>query len=169
MDFQVDLLICSDVPNVLQPREVIPATGGGPYVTKVEPGWVINGATGRKPKYFPSACYFTKSVEVHPMCVTFADFVCASSTDGPGLSHDDDLKLMNNVEISVTQCKDGRYQVCMPLRNPRLPMPGNRCQAECGALSLKCKFSQNIIKKGFAEKAPLFDLNRTDGRGWYIP
>lgn len=49
MDFQVDFLIRSDVPEVLQPREVIPATGGGPYITKVELGWVINGATGRKP------------------------------------------------------------------------------------------------------------------------
>ena len=77
------------------------------------------------------------------MCVASADFVDASSTDGPGLSHDDDLKLMTNVEISVTQCKDGRYQVCLPLRNPRLLMPVNRCQAKCGALSLKCKFSKN--------------------------
>ena len=111
MDFEVDFLIRSDVPDVLQRREVIPATGGGPYLTKVELGWVINGATGRKPKYFPSACYFTKSVEVHPLCVTSADFVYASSTDGPGLSHDDDLKLMNSVQISVTQCKDGHISM----------------------------------------------------------
>ena len=47
----VDLLIGADVPEALQPREIIPAADGGPYATRVDPGWVINGPTGRKQMY----------------------------------------------------------------------------------------------------------------------
>ena len=48
MDFQVDFLNSFRCPRRFA-EEVIPATGGGPYITKVDLGWVINGATGRKP------------------------------------------------------------------------------------------------------------------------
>ena len=181
LDSQVDLLIGSDVPEALQPREVIPATGGGPYATKVDLGWVINGPTGRKSKYVPSSCYFVKTTEVHPMCVACADFADASLTDDLGLPCDD-LKFMNIVEDSITLCEDGHYQVSLPLRNPRLQMPVNRCQAERRALSLKRKLSkdvqfqedyvaflEDVIKEGFAEKVPPDDLRRADGKVWYIP
>ena len=34
LDSQVDLLIGADVPEALQPREIIPAIDGGPYATR---------------------------------------------------------------------------------------------------------------------------------------
>jgi len=48
----VDLLIGADVSEALQPREIIPAADGGPYATRFDLGWVINGPTGRKQKYY---------------------------------------------------------------------------------------------------------------------
>ena len=124
LNSQVDLLIGSDVPEALQPKEVIPAVGGGPYASKVEFGWVINGPTGRKPRYVPSACYLTKSIDVHPMRVACADFADACLNDGTGMSRED-LKFMNIVEDSVMQCEDGHYQVRLPFRNPSLTLPAN--------------------------------------------
>jgi len=53
LDSQVELLIGANVPEALQPRQVIPAVDGGPYATRVDLGWVINGPTGRKMKYVP--------------------------------------------------------------------------------------------------------------------
>ena len=47
----VDLLTGSDVPEALQPKDVIPAAGGGPHSGKVKLGRVIKGPTGREPKY----------------------------------------------------------------------------------------------------------------------
>ena len=142
LDSQVDLLIGADVPEALQPREVIPAIDGGPYATRVDLGWVMNGPTGRKPKYVPSSCFFVKSVQAHPMCVACADFTDAFLTDDQGLSRDD-LKSMNIVEDSVTQCEYGHYQVPLPLSNPRVSMPENRVQAERRVLCLKRKFSRD--------------------------
>ena len=181
LNSQVDLLIGSDVPEALQPKEVIPAVGGGPYASKVAFGWVINGPTGRKPRYVPSACYLTKSIDVHPMCVACADFADACLNDGQGMSRED-LKFMNIVEDSVMQCEDGHYQVRLPFRNPSLTLPANRCQAERRALSLRRKFLkdarfqedyvaslQSVIQEGFPEKVHSEDLCRADGKVWYIP
>ena len=47
----VDLFTGSDVPEALQPKDVIPAAGGVPYSSKVKLGRIINGPTGREPKY----------------------------------------------------------------------------------------------------------------------
>ena len=49
----VDLFTGSDVPEALQPKDVIPAAGGVPYSSKVKLGRIINGPTGREPKYVP--------------------------------------------------------------------------------------------------------------------
>ena len=92
LDSQLDLLIGSDIPESFA-AERSHATGGGSYAKKVN-------SAGRKTKHFLCTCYFTKSLKVHPMCVVFSDFVNASSTDGPGLSHHD-LKFKNIVENST--------------------------------------------------------------------
>ena len=117
LNSQVDLLIGSDVPEALQPKEVIPAAGGGPYASEVDFGWLINSPTGRKPRYVPSACYLTKSIGIHPMCVACNDFADACVNDGTGMSRED-LKFMNIVEDSVMQCEDGHYQVRLSFHNP---------------------------------------------------
>jgi len=104
LDSHVELLIGANVPGALQPREVIPAISGGPYATRGDLGWVINGPTGRKPKYVPSSCFVVKSVEAHPMCIACDDFADASLSDDLGLSRDD-LKFWNIVEDSVKHMK----------------------------------------------------------------
>ena len=171
----MDLLIGANVPEALRPREVIPAANRGPYATRVDLGWVINGPTGRKLKNVPS-CFFVKAMEAHPMCIACADFA-----DDVGLSRDY-LKFMNVVKDSAMQCEDGHYQISLPLKNPSLKMPENRVQAKRTILHLKRKLLGNgkfredyvtslegVIKEGFAEKVPLADLRRADGKVWYIP
>jgi len=49
----MELLIGADVPEALQLREIIPATDGGPYASKVDLGLLVNGRTMRKQKYVP--------------------------------------------------------------------------------------------------------------------
>ena len=179
LDSQVELLIGANVPEALQPREVIPAANGGPYATRVDLGWVINGPTGRKLRYVPS-CFFVKSMEAHPMCVACADFADTSLSDDVCLSRDD-LKFMNIVKDSAMQCEDCHYQISLPLKNPSMKMPENRVQAERRIAHLKRKLLGNgkfredyvtslegVIKEGFAEKVPLADLRRADSKVWYI-
>ncbi|KAK3733837.1 hypothetical protein QZH41_000403 [Actinostola sp. cb2023] len=44
------MLIGLDVPQCREPKEIINSQDGGPYATRVDLGWVINGPTGRKSK-----------------------------------------------------------------------------------------------------------------------
>ena len=181
LNSEVDLLIGANVPEALQPREVVPASDGGPYATRVDLGWVINGPTGRKQKFVPSSSFFVNCKETHPMCIACADFADATLSDGLSMSRDD-LKFMNIVEDSVMECEDGHYQVSLPLRDLNLQMPANRSQAERRALYLKRKFSKDVkfredyvaclekvIGDGFTEKVPLDVLERSDGKVWFIP
>ena len=142
----VDLFTGSDVPEALQPKDVIPAAGGGPYSSKVKLGRVIKGPTRREPKYVFSACYLNKSVDIHAMSMACADFADECLNRGIGMSREN-LKFMNTIEGSFIQCEEGHYQVRLPFRNQSLALPANRCQAECRALSLKVNFSRTPDSK----------------------
>jgi len=47
IDAEIGLLISSDVPEALQPKEMRPSEGGGPFATLTVLGWVLNGPLGR--------------------------------------------------------------------------------------------------------------------------
>ena len=182
IDSDVDLLIGMNVPEALQPKEII-STDGGPYATKVDLGWVINGPTGRKQKGLFSTSF---STTVHPMCSACADLVDAYSNDTTELSTDE-TKFMAMVEKSVKHLQDGHYEVALPTKDPELSMPNNRVQAERRASYLKKKllanpklkddyvaFMGSTIEKGHARKVPVDRLSQdppgqTINRTWYIP
>jgi len=44
---EIGLLLASDVPEALDPQEVIHSQHGGPYATRTKLGWVINGPLRR--------------------------------------------------------------------------------------------------------------------------
>ena len=47
IEAEVELLIGSDVPKALEPREVKRSEDGGPYAVRTLLGWAINGPLGR--------------------------------------------------------------------------------------------------------------------------
>ena len=142
----VDPFTGSDVPEAIQLKDVIPATGEGPHSSKVKLGKVINGPTGRERKYVFSACYLTKCVDIHAMSMACADSADACLNRGIEMSREN-LKFVITVEGSFIQCEEGHYQVRLPFRNQSLALPANRCQAECRALSLKVNFSRTPDSK----------------------
>ena len=125
----VDLFTGSDVPEALQPKDFIPAAGGGPYSSKVKLRRVTNGPTGREPKYVFLLVIAPESVDIHAMSMACADFTDACLNHGIGMSRQD-LKFMNTVGGSFIKCEEGHYQVRLPFRNQSLTLPANRCQAE---------------------------------------
>ena len=47
IDANVGLLIGTDAPEILQPKEVRESCHSGPYATRTILGWVVNGPLGR--------------------------------------------------------------------------------------------------------------------------
>ncbi len=77
---------------------------------------------------------------------------------------------------------NGHYYIGLPFRNAEVVMPLNRRIVEQRSLSLQKRFKVNpsvhadytafmedVIQKGYAEKVPVAELERCDGRLWYIP
>ncbi|KAI4884310.1 hypothetical protein NFI96_008914, partial [Prochilodus magdalenae] len=93
----------------------------------------------------------------------------------------EDLLFMDRVSTSA-QLKGGHYCIGLPLKNKEVKMPNNRAIAEQRALNLKKQllknpqfqedyitFMNDMISKSYAVKVPNKDINRSDGRVWYIP
>lgn len=101
---KVELLIGANVPQALQPKQIIGSQDGGPYATKVALGWIINGPVGRKLGKAMHASFFTRT-EVHPMCAACSDFLDASDINENVMSRNDQ-RFMNIVESSVKKTSD---------------------------------------------------------------
>ena len=61
---EVGLLIGSDIPEVLEPKE-IRSQDGSPYATRTIFGWVINGPLGRSSTTSCSTVNFVKAADVN--------------------------------------------------------------------------------------------------------
>ena len=55
IEAEIGLLIGSDVPEALQPKETRESKNAGPFATRTNLGWVINGPLGRDKPKVPSA------------------------------------------------------------------------------------------------------------------
>ena len=123
---KVELLIGANVPQALEPKQIIGSQDGGPYATKVALGWIINGPVGRRLRKPMHASFFTRT-ELHPMYAACSDFLDASDINEKGMSRNDHL-FMNIVESSVKN-SDNHYEIFLPVRDNKLKMPNNRSQA----------------------------------------
>ena len=176
---KVDLLIGVNVPEALEPKQVISFQGGGLNATKGLLGWSINGRIGRK--YQAQTSFFVKKVQAHPMCSSWVDFVDAYEDNNVGLSRED-VKFMEMVEGSLIQNEDHHCETALPIKDTHKFFPNNRVQAESG---LKClrrrlqkdyrfqedyvRFVEDIIQKGYTEKVPASHRSRSDGRVKHLP
>ena len=65
IDGEVGLLIGSDVPEVLELKEIRRSQDGSPYATRTIFGWVINGPLGRSSTTSCSTVNFVKAADVN--------------------------------------------------------------------------------------------------------
>ncbi|XP_039548042.1 uncharacterized protein LOC120493481 [Pimephales promelas] len=188
IDSDIDLLIGSNVPRALEPWQVARSTEGGPYAVKTMLGWTVNGPLRR------DECREIASgqpdVTVNRISIANlkdlwneqlkADFPECSQDEQMGLSRED-CQFMEFVTKSA-KLVDGHYSIGLPLRKKDVNMPNNRKVAEQRAMSLTRRFEKDatfhadytvfmndIISKGYAEKVPIENLDRSDNRVWYIP
>ena len=94
-----------------------------------------------------------------------------------------DRKFFEQME-DTHQCKDGHYQVPLPLKDPEFIWPNNRTQAEIRLKQLKSRFKrdsnyhkdyiafmENLIEQGFAEivSTSIRQHDQHDGKTWFVP
>lgn len=97
-----------------------------------------------------------------------------------GLSRED-LRFMDMVTKSAKHV-NSHYQIALPLKNPNISMPNSRKVVEQRLYHLKRRlqrhsvlhmdyntFINDLLGKGYAERVTDAELERSDGRVWYIP
>lgn len=180
---EVELLIGTNASKLLEPWEVVNSQGEGPYAIRTLLGWVDNGSLGSYQNEQHTARVNRISVETLELLLKKQyqhDFNEKMSEDKEEMSRED-AKFMEIMEKSVS-FKDGHYSVKLPFKNKDIVVSNNLNIAKQRLVGIKRKFERNvkfqqeyadflndIIIQGYAEKVPEHQLDRSDGKVWYIP
>lgn len=183
----IDLLIGTNISKAMEPLEVIHSVNDGPYAIRTALGWTVNGPLTGGNSGQTIGC---ESVTVNRVSVIKLDelwqqqfkndFPETAMDEQPGLSREDQ-KFLELVNRSVKHL-DGHYQIGLPWREPEASMPDNKKVVEQRLHHLKRRlqrdplfhseyttFMNDLLVKDYAERIPEKELNRCDGKVWYIP
>ena len=133
VDANVGLLIGSDAPEVLEPKEVRPSSQGGPYATRTVFGWVVNGPLGRVQSSCTSTANFIKAdLELNEQFRSDCnrEFNDSVYTCEPSLSQNDKraLEIMNETATLM----NGHYEIALPWKNDPPGLDNNKVIANIG-------------------------------------
>ena len=183
----IELLIGTNVPRALEPLEVVCSVNDGPYAIRTLLGWTVNGPlTGSSGEIVN---WEHPQITVNRVSVVNLDdlwqqqfkndFPESSIEEQIGMSREDQ-RFLESVNSSVKQV-EGHYQIALPLRDIDVSMPNNRRVVEQRLCYLKRRFQKDsafhmeyntfmndLLAKGYAEKVPEEELDRGDGKVWYI-
>lgn len=176
---EVSLLISSNVPDVVQPLEVIHTSNGGPYATRTALGWTLNGPLGRhKAKGGSSKSFYVKTME-HPMCKLCTELVDAYDYGEKAMSADQ-LKFMKKVNDSIVHKDDMHYEIALPFKNDDVMLPNNYVQAKKRMNHLKKRFQndpkfhkdykafiEDMLNQEYAEEVTCMEA--PSGKTWFVP
>ncbi|KAL9989490.1 hypothetical protein ACROYT_G004049 [Oculina patagonica] len=182
IDAEIGLLIGSDVPEALQPKEMRPSENGGPFATLTVLGWVLNGPLGRSTTTKVSTVNFlqgTKTLDeqFHDFCNQ--EFNDSSYESKTSMSLNDRKAL--NIMKETVQLQNGHYEMALPWKFYPPRLQNNRTLAERRLLQLKRRllkeplvhqkykaFMDDLLSKDYARKVNCQDPGPL-GTHWYLP
>ena len=127
IDVDVGLLIGSDIPVILKPKQVIPSQNGGPYATRTTLGWVVNGPLGKVTNTNTHTANLTKAnLQLNEQFQSYCnmEFNDSAYSEARSMSANDKhaMELMRD-SISL---ENGHYQLALPWKNDPPCLENNR-------------------------------------------
>ena len=175
IEADVGLLIGSDTPEVLKPREITPSQNGGPYASRTVFVWVANGPLGRTQSSATCTANFIRTdVELSEQFRSYWNMEKFNDTihdSKHSLSQNDKraLQMMNE----TATLKNGHYETnppCLdnnkPVAQHRLRLSQKRLSKDQERLKKYKECMEDLLQKGYAKKAP---ASETPGKTWYLP
>lgn len=145
IDSEIELLIGLDMPQALEPLDVIRSVGDGPYVVRTMLGWMVNGPLGGK----NNDAQEESEISVNRISVVKLDLLeqqfkidfpeCVSDDQEPSK---EDKQFLDSVTKSV-KLVNGHYCIGLSLKEQEICMPDNRIMAEQRVLKLKRIFKRD--------------------------
>lgn len=187
IEANIGLLIGANASQVMEPWEIINSYGDGPYAIRTLLGWVVNGLSEASSNCEDETG--TPSVTVNRISIRRLEELLQNQ-----YNHDfneivvekeemsrEDLQFMEMMKNSV-KMQDGHYSLRLPFRSDDVVLPNNLSVAKqrCNGLRKRLErnqllheeythFLSDVLEKGYAEKVPEHQLDRDDGKVWYIP
>ena len=180
IESEVGLLIGSDAPQVLQPKEFRESKDGGPFATRTIFGWVLNGPLGRKERKVPTANFIDTSAKLSKQFEDFCNLEFNDSSYEPQASmSQNDRKALHIMEGSA-KLLNGHYEIALPWKNDPPLLMNNKLQARQRLHPLKKRlhrdpalhqkyrdFMDDLINKGYTRKVS--EENLDNPNVWYLP
>ena len=131
IDAEIGLLIGSNVPQVLQPREIRVGEHGGPYPTKTLLGWTVNGPLGRLSDRKRLSANFVKAdAALSQQFEKFCNLEFNDSADNNDVAMSrNDLRALGIME-ETAQLKENHYEIALPWKSDPPRLEDNRPMAE---------------------------------------
>lgn len=187
IDADIEILIGMNVPKAMEPWRVINRQENGPYAIKTLLGWVVSGPLNSCSAM--EKCGIT-SITVNRISMeNLKDLLIRQyNNDFPERDYEEklemsieDKKFMDITTRSVI-FQNGHYHLPLPFRDKDVTLPDNKEMAVQRAMGLSRRFTkdsayaseykafmEDVLRKGYAEKVPPHQLQRNDGKVWYIP
>ena len=186
---RVTLMVGINVPAATTPLESRIGSLGEPYAIRSPLGWLVYGLAGKDHNTtsvnFCNVSSLTTiqhdNDRLENKLKSYINMEFNESlADGTVHASKEDQRFMKIMEDKVVK-RDGHYTAPLPLRDS-IQMPNNQAQVHVYAQHLKKKlikvpplhqeyneFMQKLETKGYSEKVPSNEINRDDGKAWYIP
>ena len=180
IDADAELLIGTNIPKVMEPWEVVHSMGDVPYAVRTLLRWVVNGPLRGNNETRSTS----HTISAHRISIAKIEELRVkqyNSDFNEKSIEEKNLKFMVIMNSSA-ELNNGHYCLRLCFREDSVIMPNNHQVAEQRALCLKRKlkkdvtfkeeyshFLSDVINKAYAEKMPEHQLERHDGKVWYIP
>eukprot|EP00112_Aurelia_sp_Birch-Aquarium-sp1_P000459 Seg1043.10 transcript_id=Seg1043.10/GoldUCD/mRNA.D3Y31 product="hypothetical protein" protein_id=Seg1043.10/GoldUCD/D3Y31 len=145
-DCTVNFLIGVDIPEALQPEEIIRGENRGPFAVRIKFGWTLNGPLGQAEVAAAHCCTTSTNQTTDLLGEQLRKYFnhefddCIS--DDEKLMSGNDKKALKIFEESAKLC-DGHYVLAIPWKNPQPCLPNNRSVAESRLTYLRRTLSRN--------------------------
>ncbi|XP_068227993.1 uncharacterized protein [Palaemon carinicauda] len=190
-ELDIGILIGSNCPTALQPLEVVPTSGYGPFAVRYLHGGTVNGPVHVKVSSNGVSCHrlLVSDVQHVTDCITvesirkyfeldFPERDLGSVPDERGLSFED-TRFVKRCQDDI-EFRDGHFQLPIPLRDCNVNLPNNKKQAVSRAKWQRRKmknsedyrqqytaFMDKLFEKGYDYKIPDDEVNKIPF--WYLP
>ncbi|KAI7802084.1 hypothetical protein IRJ41_024663 [Triplophysa rosa] len=171
----VDLLIGSNAPKMLEPWEVINNQGNGPYAIRTALGWVINGSLHASSLEAEDCSAVVNRIYVcrleEMLSIQYNHDFNEQAAEEQELSRED-IRFLEIAESSAT-FEDNHYTLKLPFKKENVYLPNNFSVAKQRMLGLKRRFQRDeqfyqeyvtfvndMINKGYAEQVPIQQMKR---------
>ncbi|XP_069129179.1 uncharacterized protein [Argopecten irradians] len=183
IDANIGIMLGNNVPDAYTPFEVLIGPSGSPHATRTRLGWIVWNIIRDDASQLD-----VNRAEVESD-ITLNELVRKSfNHDFPERVIDDkrensveDAHFLRQVEESV-HFENSHYCIALPFRDRNVKLPNNNVQGTQRLKGLKNKlvknhkfrsdyvnFMDNLLSKGYAEPVSDDQLERNDGRVWYLP